>query len=211
MAGAEFWLANPGIGNSGRPPILFDGRALRADVEAAASALLDRDPMGAPPMILICEAPIEGLPSTSQCSLFVTRLSLTFDKSELQAALTIAGAGQEIEPATVVSPSSHRKLPDPAGGRQSHQPTGDCQNPREGGSRDRNRGERRTGAGCAGPNVVRHRADGREYAGFERHRGNEAYRFASLGQERVPDPGTDRRTPRPQQHTVAQRPEWMPA
>ena len=103
-------LANPSIGNSGRLPILFDGRGLGADAEATASALLDRDPMGAPPMILICEAPIEGLPSTSQCSLFVTRLSPTFDKSELQAALTIAGAGQEIEPETVVSPSSHRKL-----------------------------------------------------------------------------------------------------
>ena len=103
-------LASPSVANSEQLPVLFDGRGPRADVDAIASALLDRDPMGAPPMILICKTAIEGLPSISQCRQFVTLLSPTFDESELKAALAIAGAGREIEPEAVATPSSHRKL-----------------------------------------------------------------------------------------------------
>ena len=102
-------LADPSFANSERLPVLFDGRGPRADVEAIASALLDRDPMGAPPMILICKDPIEGLPPVNQCREFVTLLPPTFDGFELKAALAIAGAEREIEPEAVATPSD-RKL-----------------------------------------------------------------------------------------------------
>lgn len=103
-------LANSSEANSEQLPVLFDGRRLRADAETLASALLDRDPTGAPPMILISEASIEGLPPISYCHQFVTVLSPTFDGAELTAALAIAGAGREIEPEAVAPPSSDRKL-----------------------------------------------------------------------------------------------------
>jgi two-component system sensor histidine kinase RpfC len=102
-------LTNPSWATAERLPILIDGRALRVDVEATASALLDRDPMDAPSMVLICETPVDGLPPLSRCRQFVTQLSPNFDEAELRAALSIAGAGREIE-SDPVPQLSYRKL-----------------------------------------------------------------------------------------------------
>jgi two-component system sensor histidine kinase RpfC len=106
LAVLRAWRATPGgradAGVDAAPPILVDARL---DADATAAALLAPDPDAAPPLILIEPRPPGGLPPLDRYRRFVTRLSPELHRTELHAALAIAGAGREVAEEPAAAPA----------------------------------------------------------------------------------------------------------
>ncbi len=183
--------------------------------EAAFESIAGENPACAPALILVTDGHDEGLPASIVRSRFITTAAHPARPDETHCE-PANRARQQCRRTSRYYLQSHDRCGapttvDPGRRGQTDQSNGHRQDPRSRRPSRHDCRQRRGRAGRAGSAGFRSGSDGREHAGYERHRSNQALPICSPWTAARADRGAHGRRNRSKSNGVAGKRAWMPA